>query len=106
MGVFRFHGGDNIIADIISWTCPVCDVTIRMPSNGFPVHCICGLTQYRNPPGLGDRTAAILAKVGMTEEKYLAIKRRLGLKGKCNCPERQQALNRITFRRTDTPIPG
>jgi hypothetical protein len=79
----------------LKWKCPACSITARLPANHGAIHCCCGFTQYRNPPGLGDRVAAVLARTGMTEQRYKAIKKRLGLKPDCGCKKRQRALNRI-----------
>lgn len=78
---------------LITWHCLVCPrcASVRI----FPVRCPCGYTQFEHPPGLGDRVAAALAKRGMTEERYIALKKRLGLRGKCGCKKRQQLLNRL-----------
>lgn len=41
-------------------------------------------------PGLGDRAAAVLAAVGITEERVARVTGR-----PCNCKKRREALNRI-----------
>jgi hypothetical protein len=66
-----------------------------VPSNFKSITCHCGFIQYCNPPGLGDRVAAALARTGMTEQRYKATKKRLGLRPDCRCKERQRRLNRL-----------
>ena len=67
----------------------------------FPVHCACGYTQYEYPAGLGDRVAAAMARVGITKQRYVRAKRRLGLKGDCGCAKRQKRLNRLNKGKVD-----
>lgn len=42
---------------------------------------------------LGDRTKALLAKHGITEEWYKSVKEKLGFAPTCDCPERVEYLN-------------
>ena len=77
----------------IRWTCPVCGIRVNV--RVLPVHCACGYAQYEYPAGLGDRVAAAMAKVGITKQRYMRAKRRIGLKGDCNCPKRQRRGNKI-----------
>lgn len=79
----------------IAWECQVCHAKARVPVKGFPVHCMCGWTQMEPQPGLGDRVAAVLHKVGITEDGYVEAKAAIGLKKTCNCGRRQRKLNEI-----------
>ena len=65
--------------------------TIVAPSARCIAECDCGL---HGPPklGLGDLSAYALAHLGITKEKFSAW-----IGKECNCPERQEKLNR--FRR-------
>lgn len=47
------------------------------------------------PPGLGDMVEGVLSAIGITEDRYRAVKAALGLKRKCNCGKRKKALNRL-----------
>ena len=77
----------------VHWKCRVCGLKARVPS--FPVHCTCGYVQYEYPAGLGDNVAVALGKTGITKERYLKLKKSLGLKPNCKCPWRQKVLNRV-----------
>ena len=77
------------------WHCPACDRQARVPATHGRIRCACGYVQYENPPGLGDRVAAVLARVGATERRYKAAKRAIGLSGKCGCKGRKQRLNKL-----------
>lgn len=75
--------------------CPVCRVQAPVPASTPRVFCVCGYVQEGGPiPGLGDYVAAGLHKVGITRERYVRVKRRLGLKG-CGCGKRQRKLNEL-----------
>lgn len=80
-------------ASSIDWTCPVCKMTARVPGDFVSVQCACGYQQQRNPAGLGDRLAAWLARIGITERRYCRAKAALGLKPRCRCKQRQERLN-------------
>ncbi len=80
---------------MICWTCLVCGLQGRV-RDGTPKVCcgLCGFVQLAGArPGLGDRIAARLHRVGITPERWVKIKKALGLKPRCNCPERQMAIN-------------
>jgi hypothetical protein len=79
------------------WQCPQCGK--RRSVRVFPIHCSCGFTQYHNPPGLGDRVAATLARLGITEGRYRRAKQLMGLAGDCGCKSRQRRLNELTAHR-------
>ena len=87
------QGYSDMRTDNLIWTCPVCRIQAHVPI--FPVHCACNYVQYCNPPGLGDRVAATLARLGITEHRYVKAKAAVGLRRKCRCPERQQKLNNL-----------
>lgn len=70
-------------------------MVVRVPKDHNGIYCACGFRQYDNPPGLGDRVAAALAKIGITEQRYKAAKAAVGLTLDCNCKKRQRALNRV-----------
>lgn len=55
--------------------------------------CVCGFRDER--PGVGDRLAMGLSVIGITEERYKALKARAGLKADCLCGKRQQAVNKM-----------
>lgn len=80
---------------MIEWTCPVCKAHAKLPDFAKSVRCFCGYRQLAVPPGLGDRVAAVLARVGITEQRYRAAKRAIGLRGDCNCKQRQRRLNEL-----------
>ncbi len=75
------------------WTCLVCGLQAKVPETTDKITCPCGFVQYCNPPGRGDRLAAKLARLGLTEHRYKKVKTALGLRGKCRCKQRQQWLN-------------
>lgn len=45
---------------------------------------------------LGDWTERILAKVGITEDRYAAAKELFGLAPTCGCKERKEWLNKVS----------
>jgi hypothetical protein len=47
------------------------------------------------PPGLGDLAEAFFSSLGITEERYRAVKVALELDPKCNCAERKKWLNAV-----------
>ena len=75
------------------WHCPACRMECRVPTDHRTIRCACGFAQFCNPPGLGDRVAAVLARLGITSKRYVAAKKLVGLRGKCRCHERQRQLN-------------
>lgn len=79
----------------IDWRCPICHIHARVRPDRFPVHCACGFTQERVRLGVGDYVAITLHKMGITKQRYVTLKQRVGLSGGCNCPERQQQLNAL-----------
>jgi len=46
-------------------------------------------------PGLGDRVESMLTKLGITEERYVEVKRKFGLPPVCNCAGRKEWLNKV-----------
>jgi hypothetical protein len=46
-------------------------------------------------PGLGDLAEAFFKSVGITEERYRAVKVTLHLDPKCNCADRRRWLNEV-----------
>jgi hypothetical protein len=72
----------------------VCGVQSRA-AVGKAVYCACGYVQLQHPPGLGDRVAAALARVGITEQRYRLAKQAIGLKPDCDCKKRQRLLNQL-----------
>jgi hypothetical protein len=46
-------------------------------------------------PGLGDLAAEFFASLGITEERYRAVKVKLHLDPKCNCADRRRWLNEV-----------
>lgn len=78
------------------WSCPVCGIKANVSSTTPRIFCCCGYRQLNGvTPGLGDRVAAILHRVGITPERYAAMKAAVGLKRKCDCDKRQEALNSL-----------
>jgi hypothetical protein len=77
----------------IRWQCLVCHVRAYVPSDTPKIVCRCGYIQYGVTPGLGDYLAAALHRVGVTRARYVRLKRWLGLRPTCRCPQRQAALN-------------
>ena len=45
--------------------------------------------------GLGDWAEEALAKLGITEERYVEIKKACGLPPKCGCSKRKRWLNKV-----------
>ena len=45
-------------------------------------------------PGLGDRVAAVLSAVGITEDRAQAVAKSVGIKD-CGCKRRREALNKL-----------
>jgi hypothetical protein len=67
-----------------------------VPATTPRIFCCCGYRQENGPtPGLGDLVAAGLHRVGVTQARYVAVKRRVGLKPKCGCGKRQRQLNAL-----------
>lgn len=50
----------------------------------------------RNREGLGDWAEKKLAKIGITEERYVEIKERFKLPPRCNCKKRKKWLNQVS----------
>jgi hypothetical protein len=50
---------------------------------------------YRKCKGLGDRVESALSSIGITQERYKAAKRAIGLSDDCNCNERKEWLNKL-----------
>jgi hypothetical protein len=48
--------------------------------------------------GLGDKVEQLLSAVGITQERYVAVKGAFGLKGGCGCAKRKALLNKIGAR--------
>ncbi len=48
------------------------------------------------PPRLGDWAAKLLETVGITQDRYKAVKALFGLPPTCDCPARQEWLNRVS----------
>jgi hypothetical protein len=44
---------------------------------------------------LGDRTEKVLAKLGVTKDRYKSIKEKLGLLPSCSCDARKRWLNQV-----------
>ena len=74
-------------------------------NEGFRIAWNCGLGPSQVRPtksgeavpvdGLGDHVAHWLAKVGVTEENYKAVKAMFGLPPTCGCAGRREWLNRV-----------
>jgi hypothetical protein len=47
------------------------------------------------PHGLGDLAEAFFKSVGITEDRYRAVKVKLHLDPKCNCADRRRWLNEV-----------
>jgi len=92
------HGNEQHIQDnqLVLWQCRVCSRRARVPVDTPRIFCACGYQQLNGvTPGLGDKVAAVLHKVGVTPQRYVAVKGALGLQKKCRCPERQEKLNNL-----------
>jgi len=48
-----------------------------------------------DPEGWGDRVTVALKKIGITEERYKAVKEKFGLPPNCNCAGRREWLNKV-----------
>lgn len=78
--------------------CPICRREWRLPENWQLVRCACGFVVSREIGrhlGLGDLVAAALYRVGLSPERYMAVKAAVGLKRRCRCPKRQRQLNEL-----------
>jgi len=80
--------------------------------NGKPtVRCACGNWMYSDGTGkyyavckakarkskqLGDRTEQLLKSIGITEDKYKAVKKMFGLAPTCGCSKRKEWLNKVS----------
>lgn len=69
--------------------CRNCDWTLEADSPE-PVEHVCG---RKEAPKLGDRVEAALTGVGITKERWVAFKQKLGLPATCRCAARQKYLN-------------
>jgi hypothetical protein len=74
--------------------CLACGYELRR-DYATPPHRTCGPPNQkpRFEGGLGDLAAEFFKSLGITEERYKAVKGKLHLDPNCNCPERQQRLN-------------
>jgi hypothetical protein len=73
------------------WACPVCGRRAIVPTSTLRIFCACGHQQLNGPvPGLGDRVAAGLAKIGVTKARVSKL-----LGRPCKCPKRQRRLNEL-----------
>jgi hypothetical protein len=45
--------------------------------------------------GWGDKVTTALKKIGITEERYVAVKEKFGLPPNCNCAGRREWLNKV-----------
>ena len=45
--------------------------------------------------GFGDKVELALKTMGITEDRYLEVKRMFGLPPKCNCKRRKEWLNNV-----------
>lgn len=81
---------DGVIA------CSVCGKRMRYCGPDVKHTANCGDVAAHAPrPGLGDRTEAALKRVGITTDRYKALKKRLGLQPRCGCAARKAWLNRV-----------
>lgn len=48
-----------------------------------------------SPPGLGDLAEAFFKSVGITEDRYQAVKVKFHLDPDCNCADRRRWLNEV-----------
>ncbi len=101
---------------MIRWTCPICDLSLGMQAEHFPIHCRCGYSEtladfhareanpseWQPPPkptpqpssGIGDRLKATFSRLGA-----------LGHTG-CRCPEWVARLNRMTPDEAEAALPA
>lgn len=87
---------DNHNQSVVHWRCPACGIRARVPAGADRIVCLCDYEQLGGvTPGLGDWIAAGLHRIGVTRYRYQLLKKRLGLKPTCKCPQRQQSLNAI-----------
>lgn len=54
-----------------------------------------GAGQASKSPGWGDRLETTLTKMGITEERYVAVKAKFGLPPCCGCAARKAWLNKV-----------
>jgi hypothetical protein len=78
--------------------CAVCGHELRRDYD-LPVYRHCGsegnaIVDLPLAPGLGDRVAKLLAAVGITEARWLAIKGVVVEQPTCGCQKRRETLNR------------
>lgn len=71
--------------------CRNCDWTLEADSPE-PVEHVCGRVAA---PKLGDRVEAALTAVGVTKERWISLKKALGLPPTCSCDSRKLYLDRL-----------
>ena len=69
-----------------------CDLCGKPIHAGYRRKCI-GILE--SPQKLGDWMEARLTSLGITKERYVAIKESIGLPPTCNCAARQEYMNRV-----------
>ena len=75
------------------WRCVVCGQASPDQQRPHLGDCRCATKR----PGLGDRVAAVLERVGITKRRAQRVARAVGLKD-CGCRQRQEAWNRAGYR--------
>ena len=70
--------------------------------NGTCTHCggstggVCVVSPSARRSGLGDYTEELLGKIGVTPDRYTAVKSIFGLAPKCGCRRRKVYLNQVS----------
>ena len=91
--------GSVMVCAICGKSEEISDTTIP-PSKYYRNCSVSGIPSgsVNHPPsaGLGDLAEHLLASLGVTKEKYLAVKQACGLPPTCNCDARKEWLNRVS----------
>lgn len=66
----------------------------RGPGQGLPKVVVPREPRPRKE-GWGDAVTAALKKIGITEDRYKAVKELFGLPPTCGCPQRREWLNKV-----------
>lgn len=79
-------------------TCTACGRTMRvvrgLRADQYFAECTGDVREQ--PLGLGDYTEQVLSAIGITKERYVAVKELFGLAPTCDCEERKAWLNRVS----------
>jgi hypothetical protein len=83
--------------DCLSSGCPCvrCGYTLRRDYEKPPIWS-CNHSPRSEKPGAGDKLESALAALGITPERYVAVKELFGLPPTCGCAKRKAWLNSVS----------